>query len=255
MRFRRWPRPTRYEDTPRKRAAFVRKQHLEREALPLFAEAVAQRQPDIETEMASRAERWDAREQATRQTRAERWRDGRARLFALPDEKRAAARRLWRTCPYPGDPSSFGDFLRGIADGRIDPSQPPWVYVPLEPARSKPSPATFDQAFKQIGQRRVGGGPKTTGADELLFVGNLGTGILFLRSRVRLSDPRESFLTSSNHRLRDSHVGRAGHWVDIVVAGACDDAQLAQIEALAQAADTRPVRVRRGHPARLYRRD
>jgi hypothetical protein len=33
MRFRRWPRPTPYQVTPRKRAAFLRKQRLERQAL------------------------------------------------------------------------------------------------------------------------------------------------------------------------------------------------------------------------------
>ena len=41
MRFRRWPRPTAYADTPRKRAAFLRKQRLECEALPLFADEIA----------------------------------------------------------------------------------------------------------------------------------------------------------------------------------------------------------------------
>lgn len=40
MRFRRWPRPTSYEDTPRKRAVFLRKQHRECEFLPLFASIV-----------------------------------------------------------------------------------------------------------------------------------------------------------------------------------------------------------------------
>ncbi|WP_256369877.1 hypothetical protein [Microvirga sp. KLBC 81] len=41
MRFRRWPRPIAYRDTPRKRAAFLRQQRLEREALPLFSEREA----------------------------------------------------------------------------------------------------------------------------------------------------------------------------------------------------------------------
>ena len=108
-----------------------------------------------------------------------------------------------------------------------------------------PNPATFDEAFRQIGQRKVGGGPKTTPHDEILFCGNLGSGILFLTSRVRLIDSNESFYTSSNHRLRDSNVGSSGHWVHIQVRGECSDAELALIERLAQAADTRPVVVRR----------
>jgi hypothetical protein len=46
-------------------------------------------------------------------------------------------------------------------------------------------------------------------------------------------------------RLRDSHVGRSGHWVDIQVRGIYSDADLALIEWLAQAVDRRPVIVRR----------
>ncbi|GAA4134685.1 hypothetical protein GCM10023067_59970 [Aminobacter aganoensis] len=112
-------------------------------------------------------------------------------------------------------------------------------------ARTTPNPANFDEAFRQIGQRKVGGGPKTTSADEFLFCGNLGSGILFLRTRVRLNDPHESFYTSSNHRLRDSHVGRSGHWIDLEVRGDCTDDELELIRCLAQEADTRPVVVRR----------
>jgi hypothetical protein len=112
-------------------------------------------------------------------------------------------------------------------------------------SRTAARPATFDQAFRQIGGRKVGGGQKTTAADEYLFCGDLGSGRIYLRPRVRLIDPRESFYTCSNHRLRDSHVGSGGHWVDIEVLGTCSDAQLALIERLARAADTRPVSVRR----------
>src|SRR3546814_2850612 len=50
MRFRRWPRPTAYRETSRKRAAFLRKQRLEREALPLFA---AQRSEEHTSELQS----------------------------------------------------------------------------------------------------------------------------------------------------------------------------------------------------------
>ena len=41
MRFRRWPKPTAFEITSRKRAAFLRKQRLQREALPALADHVA----------------------------------------------------------------------------------------------------------------------------------------------------------------------------------------------------------------------
>jgi hypothetical protein len=43
MRFRRWPRPTPFADSTRKRAALIRKQRLEREALPLLYLAIAGR--------------------------------------------------------------------------------------------------------------------------------------------------------------------------------------------------------------------
>jgi hypothetical protein len=69
--------------------------------------------------------------------------------------------------------------------------------------------------------------------------------MLILRSRVRLIEPNESFYTCSAHRLRDSHVGRQGHWVDLRVTGECSDVEIALITRLAQEADTRPVVVLR----------
>ncbi|MGC8733099.1 MAG: hypothetical protein ACP5RC_12715 [Halothiobacillaceae bacterium] len=245
MRFRRWPTPTAYGDTSRKRAAFLRKQRLEREALPLFADQIGAGQHSVDEEMARRTVWWDDYERDRRNERAARWRDARARLFALPDTLRRRVREVWRTCPYPADPASFADFLHQIAVGRLDPARPPWVFHQKTSARITANPATFGEAFRQIGRKQVGGGPKTTPADELLFCGNLGSGVLFLTSRARLIDPNESFYTSSNHRLRKSHVSRAGHWIDMEVRGDCSDADLALIERLAQAADTQPVVVRR----------
>ena len=111
MRFRRWPRPTAYGDTSRKRAAFLRKQRLDRESLPLFAAQIAARQHGVDEEMARRAEWWDDYERDRRDQRAARWREARARLFALDDAPRHTVRALWRTCPYPADPASFADML------------------------------------------------------------------------------------------------------------------------------------------------
>ena len=54
MRFRPWPKPEPYCDTSRKRAAFKRKQRLEREALPLFADMIAAGQHGVDEEMARR---------------------------------------------------------------------------------------------------------------------------------------------------------------------------------------------------------
>ena len=170
MRFRRWPRPTAYEDTSRKRAAFLRKQRLEREALPLFASEIGAGQHGVDEEMARRAVCWIDTERRHRDQRADSWRKARARLFALPHGLRRQVRDLWRTCPYPADPSSFADFLHQIVVGKLDPNRPPWIFHQKVSARITPNPATFDEAFRQIGRRQVGGGPKTTPADELLFL-------------------------------------------------------------------------------------
>lgn len=245
MRFRPWPKPEPYRDTSRKRAAFKRKQRLEREALPLFAEMIAAGQHNVDEEMARRHVWWDEREHEQRVLRAGRWRAARSRLFALPDDLRITVRKLWRGCPYPADPTYLLDLLHQIAVGRVDPHRPPWVFDGKLTARTTPDPSSFDEAFRQIGHRKVGGGPKTTPADEFLFCGNLGSGILFLRTRVRLNEPFESYYTSSSHRLRDSHVGLAGHWVDLEVRGECSDGEFELIRRLAQEADTRPVVVRR----------
>jgi hypothetical protein len=248
MRFRRWPRPTSYEDTPRKRAAYPRKQHRECESLALFASVVQSQHHDVETEMARRAERWDQDERNSRAARAARWRTVRARLFALDQPRRLVIRALWRDCPYPADPSYLADLLHQIAIGRVDPDQPPWVHPRKARARITPNPATFEEAFRKVGQRKIGGAYKTNAADEFARCGNLGSGLLILTSRVRLNEPLESFVTSSAHRLRDSHVSRFGHWVEIIVRGECPDAEFALIRRLAQAADTRRVMVRRRDP-------
>jgi antirestriction protein ArdC len=135
--------------------------------------------------------------------------------------------------------SKAADFLlRFLPDNQQpDPGAPP--------AQTTRNPVTFHEAFRKIGEKKVGGGPKTTAADEFLFYGDLGSGPLILRSRVRLIDPKESFYTSSNHRLRDSHIGRSGYWIDIEVRGECSDNDLALIERLAREADSRPVVARR----------
>ncbi len=248
MRFKPWPRPTPYEDTSRKRAAYRRKRQREQEALPLFAEAIAERQLCVADEMIRRTGDWERRQRESRRQRSEAWRRVRARLAGLEPDRRRAIRALWRVCPYPADPSYLGTLLHEIATGRIDPERPPWGGRHTLTPRTTPNPGSFGEAFRQIGQRTIGGGPKTTGADERLFCGNLGSGLLFLTSRVRLIEPNESFYTSSSHRLRDSHVGRSGHWVDLEVRGSCTPDELVLIARLAQAADTRRVAVRLAGP-------
>jgi hypothetical protein len=244
MRFRRWHRPEPYRDTSRKRAAFHRKQRLEREALPLFAEHIADGQHDVETEMARRAVWWDEAERERRRQRAATWRKARVRLFALPNALRRTVREIWRDCPYPADPSYFADLLHQIDVGRVDPHRPPWKFHAALKARITPYPSSFDAAFRQIGRRKIVG-LNTTEEMERLFCGNLGAGILFLRSRARPIECHDGICASPGHRPSDPDVGSGGHVVEIEVMGDRPDAHLAMIARIAQAADTRPVLVRR----------
>ena len=245
MRHRRWPRPTPFEDTSRKRAAFIRKQRLEREALPLFANQIAAEQHGVDDEMILRAICWDKAERRRRSERAVSWRKVRSRFFALPGALRWTVGSLWRTCPYPADPSYLADLLHQVAVGRIDPHRPPWIFHQAISPRVTRNPASFDEAFRQIGAFKAGGGPETAAAGELLFCGNLGSGIVFLRSRGRPIELNESSDTLANHRQPDSHAGRSGHLVDIEVWGECSDADLVLIGRLTEAADKRPAAVRR----------
>lgn len=249
MRFRRWPRVEPYADTSRKRAAFHRSQRLQREKLPLLSGLIAEAQPDVDIEMARRAAWWPEQQQDGRNARAREWRRARARLFAHWSNIRPRLSELWRTSPYPADPVYLHGLLTAFDRGRLDLDYPPWTPRALTPLVT-PDPASFDEAFRQIGRRQVGGGPKATAADEFLFCGNLGAGLIFLRTRVRLIEPNESYYTPSNMRLRDSFVGRSGHWIDIEVTGTCSDEDLALIERLAGEADTRPIVVRRAERPR-----
>lgn len=237
MRFRRWHRSQPYGDTSRKRAAFLRKQRLQREALPLFANEIAATQHSVDEEMARRAVWWGEAERERRNQRAAWWRKGRARLFTLPDTLRARVREIWQTCPYPADPASFADFLHQIAVGKLDPWRPPWIFHPERSARITRDPSTFSEAFRRIGGRKAGTGPNAPEVDELLYCGNLGSGILFLRSRLRAVDMGKVHIVADHHQTAQR--------VEIEVCGACSDADLALIERLAQATEMRPVMVER----------
>ncbi|WP_171182080.1 hypothetical protein [Ruegeria sp. HKCCD8929] len=125
MRFKPWPRHA-FTDTSRKRAALRRKQRLEREALPLFADQIAEAQPGEDQVMQDRAAAWDAREARDRSARAAQWRDARHMIDALPDAERRAMRKLWDCAPYPADPSRLLGVLHSYSLGRLDLKRPPF---------------------------------------------------------------------------------------------------------------------------------
>lgn len=222
MRFRKWPKPTAYEETSRKRAAFLAKQRRERDALPLFADVIAAGQHSVDEEMARRAEWWPEQQQRMRDERAAVWRQARASLFEFPTDTRRTIRRIWRTCPYPADPYSFADLLHQIRVGKVDPDRPPWKYHARVQARTTPNPQSFADAFKRIGQRQVELTPGAPAVEERLFCGNLGNGLVLLDVRPPIE---------------------AEDVVTLVVRGACTDADIALIDRLAEAAEKRPVKV------------
>ncbi len=119
MRFKLWTRHA-FEDTPRKRAALRRKQQKERDALPLFAEQIAEEQPSEDEVMHDRAERWAAHEVRDRTARAQQWRQARRELDAMPEDQGKVLRLAWNCAPYPASPVNLLGFLHSFRIGRID---------------------------------------------------------------------------------------------------------------------------------------
>lgn len=119
MRFSRGFRVTAYEPTSRKLAAVKRRQRLDREKFPLFADEIAEGQPDPEQVLIDRAVHWIERQQARRDDLAQQWREARAQLRALPDDRRAAFVRYWNRSKYPGDASYLKSALRMFERGDL----------------------------------------------------------------------------------------------------------------------------------------
>ena len=134
MRFRRLPRVSAYDDTPRKPAALARAQQAQRDKFPLLAPLIAEQQPSADAEMARRAAWWPKVQQRDRDRRAHHWRRARTRLAGYGDNLRPLLIRLWRDCPYPADPVYLLDLLHSVDTGRIDPECPPWnhSYNPIQ---------------------------------------------------------------------------------------------------------------------------
>ena len=125
MRFKSWPRHE-FTDTPRKRAALRRKQRMEREALPLFADQIAEEQPSEDQVMENRARAWSEQEVRGRSARAGKWREARRMIDSMPKDERRAVRRAWDCAPYPADPSYLLSVLHSYSLGRIDLKRPPF---------------------------------------------------------------------------------------------------------------------------------
>lgn len=140
-----------YEDTRRKRLALARKQTLERERFPLLAPLIAEQQPDADTVMRDRAEKWVRWEQEQRQRQADLWRKARRRLWSYGSNIRPQLYELWQRAPYPATPVYLLDMLHSFDVGRIDPENPPWIY-----RGSGPKPVDLDGIRERARLRKEG---------------------------------------------------------------------------------------------------
>lgn len=105
MLFDHYPRYEGFRDTPRKRSAVLRKQRIEREALPLFAEQIAAMQPSVNEVMAKRSLQADVFEVERRKFKAKWWRIARQSYYRLPAEQRMKVLTRWRRWWGPRDSS------------------------------------------------------------------------------------------------------------------------------------------------------
>jgi hypothetical protein len=120
MRFKKRERYGAFEDTTRKRAAAGRAQQKQRDALPLFAEQIAEAQPSIDQVMAGRAAQWEKVEAQQRSSRAAAWREARRRLARFDDTTRGVVLAYWNGHRWlPGDPSYLLDTMHSFERGRL----------------------------------------------------------------------------------------------------------------------------------------
>lgn len=120
MRFKRYFKDD-YRDTPRKRAAVLRKQRAECEAFPLFADQIAAVQPDVDSVMERRRLAWTIQTRKDRAYRAMKWRQGRERLRQYPVPVRNQLLAYWNSHVWlPGDPSYFLDMMFMYDNGRLN---------------------------------------------------------------------------------------------------------------------------------------
>jgi hypothetical protein len=110
-----------------------RKQQKERDALPLFADQIAEQQPSEDEVMRKRAVDWDRQEVRTRSYRAEKWKEARARIASFSSNEAAILRHAWNCAPYPADPVYLLDFLHAYSVGRFTLDTLPFDLHPTDP--------------------------------------------------------------------------------------------------------------------------
>jgi hypothetical protein len=157
MRFQRHGRYE-FKDTHRKRVAFTTKLRREREALPLFAEEIAEeqaRRPDVDEVMQQRAIGFAESEQKWRDHRASKWREARAKLSSYDEASRPVIRKFWSDAPYPADPTYLLGMLHDIEKGRILLDRPPpWRPTEEEIQRGRAAIARYSERLRAQSEAR-----------------------------------------------------------------------------------------------------
>jgi hypothetical protein len=124
-----------FQDTYRKRLAFLRKQQRELSNYPLLADQIAEKQLDVDTEMAERREFFNKQHAQGRRRRAQEWRKGRAKLVHYPTDVRRQLLAYWKRCSLPADPEYFRTMLHMHDTGRLDMNPP--VFRETEECRQR----------------------------------------------------------------------------------------------------------------------
>ena len=124
-----------FQDTYRKRLAFLRKQQRELSNYPLLADQIAEKQRDVDTEMAERREFFHKQRAQGRRRRAQEWRKGRTKLALYPSDVRGQLLAYWRRCSLPADPEYFQTMLHMHDTGRLDMNPP--VFRETEECRQR----------------------------------------------------------------------------------------------------------------------
>ncbi len=115
MRFTRYGRHDAIQLTPRRQAAFIRKQQRERDGYPLFSDHVAAEQHSADEELERRQRRSDRLETTMRTQHARVWRAKRAVYFALTAEQQAEIRAKWLAWTGPTTANYFAYVVDSIS--------------------------------------------------------------------------------------------------------------------------------------------
>ena len=104
--------------------------------------------------------------------------------------------------------------------------------------------APGDWPFTAVSARRVGGGPKTVGAEEIRWTGVWRGRRWFFITRPRTIDAHAHFHVHSNARIDGVQSATFAQYVDLAVDPPSSEEERRALAALAQHFEARPVRVR-----------